>query len=70
MGTTTAESRLAADGASRTSLGFFPRQFFQCGVTSGELGERHGGRTHDFGVVGDVVENGAFGGNLDAMADL
>ena len=70
MGTTTAESRLAADGASRTSLGFFPRELFYGGVAAGELGEGNRGRAHNLRVVGDVVEDGALGSDLDAIADL
>src|SRR5437868_989764 len=39
-------------------------------MATGELGKGDGGRAHDFGVVGDVVEDSAFRGDLDAVADF
>ncbi len=39
-------------------------------MAAGEFGEGDGGRTHDFRVVGDIGEDSAFRGDLDAITDL
>ena len=39
-------------------------------MAAGEFVEGHGGRAHDFGVVGHVCEHGAFRGDLDPVPNL
>ena len=35
-----------------------------------EFGEGNRGGTHDFGIVGHIIKDGALGRDLDAMTDL